>query len=75
MVAAQVIGNDATIALAGMNGNLDLNVMMPVIAHDLLESVELLGAACHGAGREVRARHRGESSTLSGLRRAHQPRW
>ena len=46
MVAAQVVGNDATITLAGMNGNLDLNVMMPVIAHDLLESIELIGSTC-----------------------------
>ena len=43
MAAARLIGNDATIAVAGMNGNLELNVMMPVIAHALLESVELLG--------------------------------
>ena len=45
MVAAHVIGNDAAITVAGMNGNLDLNVMMPVIAHNLLESIELLGNA------------------------------
>ena len=43
MVAAHVIGNDAAITVAGLNGNLDLNVMMPVIAHNLLESLELLG--------------------------------
>jgi fumarate hydratase class II len=46
MVAAQVIGNDATIAVAALNGSLDLNVMMPVIAYDLLESIEILGNAC-----------------------------
>ena len=46
MVAAHVIGNDAAIAVAAMNGNLDLNVMMPVIAYDLLESIEILGNAC-----------------------------
>jgi fumarate hydratase class II len=45
MVAAQIIGNETTITLAGMYGNLDLNVMMPVIARDLLESLELLGNA------------------------------
>jgi fumarate hydratase class II len=45
MVAAQIIGNDTTVAVAGLNGNLDLNVMMPVIAHDLLQSLELLGNA------------------------------
>ncbi|HVO22749.1 MAG TPA: class II fumarate hydratase [Candidatus Margulisiibacteriota bacterium] len=44
MVAAHLIGNDAAIAVAGMNGNLDLNVMMPVIAHNLLESLDLLGS-------------------------------
>jgi fumarate hydratase class II len=42
MVAAQVIGNDATIALAGLSGNFELNVMMPVIAYDLLQSIEIL---------------------------------
>jgi fumarate hydratase class II len=45
MVAAQIIGYDAAIAIAAMNGNLDLNVMMPVIAHDLLESIELTASA------------------------------
>jgi fumarate hydratase class II len=45
MVAVQIIGNDAAVAVAGMNGELDLNVMMPVIAHNLLESLELLGNA------------------------------
>ena len=46
MVAAQVVGNDATIALGGMSGNFDLNVMMPVIAYNLLQSIEILGASC-----------------------------
>jgi len=46
-VAALVIGHDATIAIAGMNGNLDLNVMMPVIAHALLESIAITAAAVH----------------------------
>jgi fumarate hydratase class II len=45
MVAAQVVGNDATITWSGANGNFELNVMMPVIAHDLLESIELLAHA------------------------------
>jgi fumarate hydratase class II len=45
MVAAQVIGNDATIALGGMAGNFELNVMMPVIAFNLLQSIEILGNA------------------------------
>lgn len=42
MVCAQVIGNDATITWAGANGNFELNVMMPVMAHNLLESIRLL---------------------------------
>jgi fumarate hydratase, class II len=42
MVAAQVVGNDATITLAGMGGNFELNVMMPVIAYNLLQSIEIL---------------------------------
>jgi fumarate hydratase class II len=44
-VAALVIGHDTTIALAGMNGNLDFNAMMPVIAHALLESITIMAAA------------------------------
>jgi len=45
MVAAQVVGNDATITLAGMSGHFDLNVMMPLIAYDLLESILILANA------------------------------
>lgn len=43
MVAAQVIGNDAAITFAGAQGNFDLLVMMPVMAHNLLESIKLIG--------------------------------
>ena len=43
MVAAQVIGNDATIAVAGQSGNFQLNVMLPVVAYNLLQSIEVLG--------------------------------
>ncbi|MCW1720798.1 class II fumarate hydratase [Pseudoalteromonas sp. A3] len=42
MVSAQVIGNDATITVAGQAGNFELNVMLPVIAHNILQSIELL---------------------------------
>jgi len=45
MVAAQVIGNDATVTVAGQSGNFQLNVMLPVIAYNLLQSIELLGNA------------------------------
>jgi fumarate hydratase class II len=42
MVAAQVVGNDATITLAGQSGSFQLNVMLPVIAYNLLQSIDLL---------------------------------
>ncbi|MDQ6996580.1 MAG: class II fumarate hydratase [Mariprofundus sp.] len=45
-VCAQVIGNDATITFGGASGLLDLNVMLPVMAHNLLESERLLTSAC-----------------------------
>jgi fumarate hydratase class II len=45
MVCAQVIGYDAAIAWCGAAGNLELNVMMPVMAYDVLESIALLAAA------------------------------
>ncbi|MGH3650786.1 MAG: class II fumarate hydratase [Acidimicrobiia bacterium] len=45
MVAAQVAGNDAAVTWGGANGNFELNVMMPVIAHNLLEAIELLANA------------------------------
>jgi fumarate hydratase class II len=45
MVAAQVIGNDVTISTAGASGSFELNVMLPVIGRNLLESMRLLGNA------------------------------
>jgi fumarate hydratase class II len=45
MVGAQVIGNDATIAMGGQSGNFQLNVMLPVVAYNLLQSIELLANA------------------------------
>src|SRR5206468_4309086 len=45
MVCAQVVGYDATIAWSGAAGNFELNVMMPVMAWDLLDGIELLAAA------------------------------
>jgi len=44
-VCAQVVGNDATITLSSMSGNFELNVMMPVMAHNLLQSIDLLASA------------------------------
>ena len=44
-VCTQVIGNDAAVSLSGLSGNFELNVMMPVMTHNLLQSIELLGRA------------------------------
>ena len=45
MVCAQVIGNDAAVAFAGASGNFELNVAMPVMARNLLESIRLLSTS------------------------------
>ncbi len=45
MVSAQVIGNDAAITMGGMSGNFQLNVMLPMIAYNLLQSLELMSNA------------------------------
>ena len=63
MVCAQVIGNDATITIAGQSGNFQLNVMLPVIAMNLLQSIEILANASRAladrsiAGFKVREDH------------------
>jgi len=54
MVCAQVIGNDAAVTVGGLNGNFELNVMLPVVAHNLLESIRILGnVAVNFADRSV----------------------
>jgi fumarate hydratase class II len=45
MVSAQIIGNDTTIAISNAGGNFQLNVMLPIIAHNLLESIALMASA------------------------------
>ncbi|MFD8893446.1 class II fumarate hydratase [Streptomyces sp. NPDC059566] len=71
MVAAQVMGNDTTVAVAGAAGNFELNVMLPVMARNLLESIRLLGSASRLladrtidgiTANEARAREYAESS-------------
>lgn len=47
MVVAQVMGNDVTINMAGASGNFELNVFMPVIGYNLLQSIRLLADACN----------------------------
>jgi fumarate hydratase class II len=44
MVAAQVIGNDTTISICAMHGNFELNVMLPILTHNLLESIEIMAS-------------------------------
>ena len=46
MLCAQVMGNDVTVNIAGMSGNFELNVFMPVMAHDVLQSCRLLADGC-----------------------------
>ena len=47
MVVAQVMGNDTTINMAGASGNFELNVFMPVIGYNLLQSIRLLADVCN----------------------------
>jgi len=46
MVAVQVFGNDAAVAFGGSQGNFQLNVFKPVMVHNVLSSIQLLGDAC-----------------------------
>jgi fumarate hydratase class II len=53
MIGAQVLGNDATIAVAGQSGAFQLNVMLPVIAYNLLQSLGLLANGARTLGRSA----------------------
>jgi len=53
MACAQVIGNDATITVAGQSGNFQLNVMLPVVAYNLLQGIGLLAAAVDALGEKA----------------------
>ena len=70
-VAAQVLGNDAAIAVAGQWGNFELNTMLPVAAHNLLQSIELLANAARvfeeRCVRGLRATSRGPELVERGL--------
>ena len=68
MVAAQVIGNDATITIAGQSGNFQLNVMLPVIAYNLLREHPAARQRVARAGRP--ARSPASRSTRRGWREA-----
>jgi fumarate hydratase class II len=71
MVCAQVIGNDATIAFGGAAGNFEINLMMPVVAYNLIREIELLAAAADNFARQciggLRATERGPESVRRGL--------
>src|SRR5215217_37389 len=71
MVAAQVMGNDATIAIAGQSGNFELNVMLPLIAYNLLQSIELLANAAENLTDQcvvgIQATERGPELVEKGL--------
>ena len=71
MVSAQVIGNDTTIAIAGQSGNFELNVMMPVAAHNILESIELLASSAKNLARQcingLTATDKGPEMVMEGL--------
>ncbi|MDA1257631.1 MAG: class II fumarate hydratase [Chloroflexi bacterium] len=71
MVCAQVIGNDTTIAVAGQSGNFEINVMMPVAAYNLLQSIDLLAASCTNFSRQcisgLKATSKGPDMVEQGL--------
>lgn len=74
MVCAQVMGNDVTVGIAGSSGHFELNVFKPVIIHNVLESIQLLGDALESfrancleglePNREILARHLSQSLML-----------
>jgi len=70
-VAAHVIGNDTTIAVAGQSGNFEINVMMPVAAHNLLESIEILATSTRNLAKQcvegIIATERGPQMVHNGL--------
>ncbi len=70
-VAAQVIGNDATITYAGQSGSFELNVMQPVAAFNLLQSISILGSACDNFRErcleDIVATNRGPEMVSAGL--------
>ncbi|HEX6507536.1 MAG TPA: class II fumarate hydratase [Chloroflexota bacterium] len=71
MVAAQVMGNDVTIAIGGQSGNFELNVMMPVIAYNLLQSIAILGTGARNFAEQcvdgLEATDRGPEMVEKGL--------
>lgn len=71
MVCAQVIGNDTTVTIAGQSGNFELNVMQPVAAYNLLQSINLLAAVCDNFAQKcvdgIKATDKGPEMVEKGL--------
>ncbi len=71
MVCAQVVGNDATIAFGGTQGNFEINLMFPIVAYDLVESAELLGRTAANLAKQcvrgIAATDRGPAMVERGL--------
>jgi fumarate hydratase class II len=71
MVCAQVMGNHTAITVAGQSGNFEINVMMPIVAYDLLQSITLLGRAADNFSRQcvegLQATSRGPELVERGL--------
>ena len=63
--ARRSIGNDAAVAFGGAAGNFELNVMLPVIGRNLLESIRLLANVAPAARRPLRRRHRPPTSSAA----------
>ena len=70
-VASQVIGNDATITIAGQSGNFEINVMMPVAAHNILQSISILSTSSRNLAAQcvegIKATERGNKMVHHGL--------
>ena len=73
-VAAQVIGNDTAITIGGMNGQFELNVYVPLLARNLLQSIALLASASRLFAEKVRRRARAEPGAERGVRGEHPER-
>ncbi|MQG19265.1 MAG: class II fumarate hydratase [SAR202 cluster bacterium] len=70
-VSAQIIGNDTTISIAGQSGNFEINVMMPVVAYNLLQSIELASTSCENFTTQcidgIKATQKGPQMVTNGL--------
>jgi len=66
-VAAQVIGNDTAVTTGGLLGHLELNVMMPVMAHNILQSIDILSNACKNFAEKCVAGIEADTGRINGM--------